>query len=281
MITINANNILVTLIRALPALDAFAASLGDQVTIFTGHNDLFVGRPYGATDKPVDTDYTLLRRDTPPQQNPLGEIYDELRVLADLHGVLMRPLEERLPTIVPGWNPERLYCVDNAYLVRPAVAVFQCRGRALAPPPGHLAAILRGVMSRTKLLHLLLDNRAPAVPGAIELAMRRGADGGYDQPPLLEVMRAVSAAGVVITNAWWVHDLAVADRRPVAVLLPQPIRYGHPYAGGPRVEVVRAGGCLVPDPDCREGRDCRSEPARQCVDCMNIEAAIAQIGRLL
>lgn len=283
MITINANNILVTLIRALPAFDAFARALGDQVTIFTGHNDLFIGRPYAATDKPVDTDYTLIRRETPLQENPRAAVYGELLTIAELHGAVM-PKCVNLPVMPLPWDPERLYCVDNRYLVRPLVALFQNQGLALDYPAGHLVTILKGLEAYTRVLHVLLDNRAPALSGAIELALPRSEGHGYAQPTLLEVMKAVSAAGVVVTNAWWVHDLAVAYRRPVAFLLPQPVAYGRPYGdclGLPPVEVVRAGGCLVSNPECGAGASCAAEPPRQCVNAMNTDAAIAQIRRLL
>jgi hypothetical protein len=307
-IVVDINNRLLPTIRMIPALDAFASALDNQVVYRTGYADLFIGRPYQATDKPIDVQHALAPREGAAYDNPLPAVYNELSRLAEQRPspAAMPPLERLIPLLGMDWDGDRSYCVNNGYVKRPVVCAFQRRQGRLALPASTLAATFAGIVARAPVLNVVFGPQAPLIPGAIE-ASRRGEAGEPIMPSLREVMRAASAARLVVTDAWWVHDLAVGYRKPVVFLLPAALPWRNPYGlslqtrfecspgrqaalevgyeimdDGPLVVICRGGGCLHdPNGECMEGAACKAPAPLMCVAEFSAAIAADEIGRLL
>ena len=280
-------------IRIMPAVDAFAAAVGGQLFVHTGYSELFVGRFYQATDDPIDVENALTRRAADPLVNPLLAAVTELGAIAGDIGVAMPPLDHVLPTLECDWDPQRLYCLDNAYVENPVLCAFQRRPGPFVIPVSVLVAIMEGVAKSRRVLHLVLDDGSPLLPSAAEL-VSKDEKGNCLQPSLLQVMQAVSAAGVVVTNSWWLHDLAIGYRKPVAFLLPAGLPYRDPYApelrrrlfesgiatasaaeeNCPKVEVCRGGGCLVKREQVGQPGACVECRGVSRYECVNLDPAI-------
>jgi hypothetical protein len=249
------------LVRCLPGLDALAEALGNQVRYHTARADLFVGRPYVAAERAGEADDRLELPPGEPTINPLGDFLPSLDALARRHGAVFRLPKDWIPRLGKDWDAERLICVDNRYLRRPPLCCFQFEPGRRGLSAGRFLRLLRPLARRTTLTHLVLDCHAPAIPEACEIASL-GEGGGYRAPRLRQAMQAISTAGRVITNAWWVLDLAVGYGRPVDFLHPGSRPWADPYRffHGDRPPIrVHRGGCLratdagcpnCPDPVC-------------------------------
>ncbi len=233
------NNGLSSIIRIMPAIDAFASTKPHDFVIKTPYAELFAGKPYDVTSEDIDVDVALpsYKHFIDAYENPCRQAYIDLRHLAGADDQYY-PAPADLPKLNVLWDRDKLMCHDGKFVRNTIVCSCQ-KYYGSQYSVSKIRNVLFPLAKRMSVVNVVGGPEAPMIPMALEVSnkvvRKMGSDsnpGSYSYHDLLDlgrVVRAFTVGGVIVTNTQWGYDLAVALRIKAALLQDDAVEWKNPY----------------------------------------------------